>query len=271
MHFVKVTFNPRQVCDHFQIGFPYDWEEYSCVSFDEREKLNPGNCESGVLQQIFGDLMQKMDFAKKESKSSTTTVYPTPFAKEAQPSDGAKNESSLEKQAEVASKASISKYMESTYGEMPVGHANLLTDQLNQMKDSGELPFIKNNYLKSEPDAPVKPGPGCWETKEPEPVPAGTKQASPCQRGRPKKKTPNTPPAAKKAKTKPTASKTDRKTSDDTIQQGDAANEESYPHVKPVSSAPNETPVKHTEVDACKKINSVQPIGRLTRSRARLL
>ncbi|KAK4383035.1 HMG-Y-related protein A [Sesamum angolense] len=64
------------------------------------------------------------------------------------------------KQTEGANKSAISKYMESKYGEMPAGHADLLSHHLNRMKDSGELLFIKNNYVKPGPDAPQKRGRG---------------------------------------------------------------------------------------------------------------
>ncbi|KAK6125880.1 hypothetical protein DH2020_040382 [Rehmannia glutinosa] len=75
------------------------------------------------------------------------------------------------KQAEGANKSSISKYMESKYGEMPPGHADLLSHHLNRMKDSGELLFIKNNYLKPGPDAPrAWPGPS---SKPKESLPPG--------------------------------------------------------------------------------------------------
>ncbi|KAA8547710.1 hypothetical protein F0562_004139 [Nyssa sinensis] len=90
-----------------------------------------------------------------------------------------------------SNKSSISKYIESKHGDLPAGHSNLLSDHLNSMKDSGELVFLKNNYMKPDPNAPPKRG-----------------------RGRPRKD-PNAPPAQKKARpaatsSGPTVSKTGR-------------------------------------------------------------
>lgn len=115
------------------------------------------------------------------------------------------------KQSEGANKSSISKYMESKYGEMPAGHADLLSHHLTRMKDSGELLFIKNNYLKPGPDAPIKRGRG-RPPKPKEALPTGDAPASPRPRGRPKKD-PNAPPAPKKPKPQagpPSISKTGR-------------------------------------------------------------
>ncbi|KAL0332820.1 UNVERIFIED_CONTAM: HMG-Y-related protein A [Sesamum calycinum] len=115
------------------------------------------------------------------------------------------------KQTEGANKSAISKYMESKYGEMPAGHADLLSHHLNRMKDSGELLFIKNNYVKPGPDAPQKRGRG-RPPKPKEPLPAGAIAAPPRPRGRPRKD-PNAPPAPKKPKPPtglPSISKTGR-------------------------------------------------------------
>ncbi|XP_011099943.1 HMG-Y-related protein A-like [Sesamum indicum] len=115
------------------------------------------------------------------------------------------------KQTEGANKSAISKYMESKYGEMPAGHADLLSHHLNRMKDSGELLFIKNNYVKPGPDAPQKRGRG-RPPKPKEPLPAGAIAAAPRPRGRPRKD-PNAPPAPKKPKPPagpPSISKTGR-------------------------------------------------------------
>ncbi|TKY56712.1 HMG-Y-related protein A [Spatholobus suberectus] len=53
-----------------------------------------------------------------------------------------------------SSKSAISKHIESTYGELP--DSNLLVQHLNKMKESGELVFLKNNYMKPDPNAPPK-------------------------------------------------------------------------------------------------------------------
>ncbi|XP_059643828.1 HMG-Y-related protein A-like [Cornus florida] len=75
---------------------------------------------------------------------------------------------------EGSNKSSISKYIESKYGDLPAGHSTLLSHHLNKMKDSGELIFLKNNYMRPDPTAPPRRG-----------------------RGRPRKD-PNAPPAPKK-------------------------------------------------------------------------
>lgn len=54
-----------------------------------------------------------------------------------------------------SNKSAISKYIESTYGEMPEGHTTVLSNHLNRMKESGELVFWKNN-MKPDPNAPPK-------------------------------------------------------------------------------------------------------------------
>lgn len=116
-------------------------------------------------------------------------------------------------QAEGANKSSISKYMETKYGEMGAGHADLLTTQLNQMKDNGDIVLMKNNYLRPGPEAPLKRGRG-RPPKAKEAVPEGTAtvSAAPRPRGRPKKD-PKSAPAPKKAKVAsgpPSVSKTGR-------------------------------------------------------------
>ncbi|XP_030952876.1 HMG-Y-related protein A-like [Quercus lobata] len=59
-----------------------------------------------------------------------------------------------------SNKSAISRHIESTYGDLPAGHSALLTDHLNNMKDSGELVFYKNNYIKPDPNAPPRRGRG---------------------------------------------------------------------------------------------------------------
>ncbi|KAG8373474.1 hypothetical protein BUALT_Bualt11G0028000 [Buddleja alternifolia] len=102
------------------------------------------------------------------------------------------------KQTEGSNKSSISKFMESKYGEMPAGHADLLTTHLTAMKDYGDLLLVKNNYLKPGPDAPLKRGRGS-PPKPKEPMLEGTNPDLSTPRGHPKKD-PNAPPAPKKLK-----------------------------------------------------------------------
>lgn len=59
-----------------------------------------------------------------------------------------------------SNKSAISRHIESTYGDLPAGHSALLTDHLNNMKESGELVFYKNNYIKPDPNAPPRRGRG---------------------------------------------------------------------------------------------------------------
>ncbi|XP_019462062.1 PREDICTED: HMG-Y-related protein A-like [Lupinus angustifolius] len=94
-----------------------------------------------------------------------------------------------------SNKSAIASYIESTYGEIPAGHTPLLTHHLHKMKESGELVFLKNNYMKPDPNAPPKRGRG----RPPKPkaaMPPGTTVSSPRPRGRPPKD-PNAPPSAK--------------------------------------------------------------------------
>ncbi|CAK9175613.1 unnamed protein product [Ilex paraguariensis] len=80
------------------------------------------------------------------------------------------------KHKEGSNKSAISKYIEATYGDLPAGHTNLLTQHLNILKESGQLVLVKSNYMKPDPNAPPRRG-----------------------RGRPRKD-PNAPPAPKKVK-----------------------------------------------------------------------
>lgn len=112
-----------------------------------------------------------------------------------------------------SNKSSISRYIESTYGDLPAGHINLLTDHLNKLKENGELIIVKNNYMRPDPNAPPKRGRGRPpKAKDPSaPVPV---EGQPRPRGRPRRD-PNAPPAPKKAKpvekpSEPTPSKTGR-------------------------------------------------------------
>ncbi|XP_027332117.1 HMG-Y-related protein A-like [Abrus precatorius] len=97
-----------------------------------------------------------------------------------------------------SNKSAISKYIESTYGELPEGHSTLLSHHLNKMKDGGELVFWKNNYMKPDPNAPPRRGRG-RPPKPKVPLPPGTVLSPPRPRGRPPKD-PNAPPKPPKAK-----------------------------------------------------------------------
>uniref|UniRef100_A0A5B7B911 HMG-Y-related protein A n=1 Tax=Davidia involucrata TaxID=16924 RepID=A0A5B7B911_DAVIN len=118
---------------------------------------------------------------------------------------------------EGSNKSSISNHIESKYGDLPAGHSNLLSQHLNEMKESGELVFVKNNYMKMKPDptAPPKRGRGRPpKPKQPSPPGGGPAIVSTRPRGRPRKD-PNAPPALKKARPAdtsggPTVSKTGR-------------------------------------------------------------
>ncbi|KAL2317255.1 hypothetical protein Fmac_031131 [Flemingia macrophylla] len=98
-----------------------------------------------------------------------------------------------------SSKSAISKHIESTYGELP--DSTLLGNQLNKMKESGELVFVKNNYMKADPSAPPKRGRG-RPPKPKVPLPLGTVLSPPRPRGRPPKD-PNAPPKTPKSKATP--------------------------------------------------------------------
>ncbi|KAJ1391144.1 Winged helix DNA-binding domain superfamily [Sesbania bispinosa] len=90
--------------------------------------------------------------------------------------------------------SAIAKYIETTYGELPEG-STLLSQYLNKMKESGELVFLKNNYMKPDPNAPPRRGRG-RPPKPKVPLPPGTVLTPPRPRGRPPKD-PNAPPKAK--------------------------------------------------------------------------
>ncbi|KAK2998448.1 hypothetical protein RJ639_022592 [Escallonia herrerae] len=95
------------------------------------------------------------------------------------------------KEKEGSNKSFISQYIESTYGDLPAGHANLLSDNLNKMKEAGELAMVKNNYLRSDPSALPKQGRGRPpKAKDPSSPEAATPAApaGPTRgRGRPRK------------------------------------------------------------------------------------
>ncbi|KAJ4826705.1 hypothetical protein Tsubulata_023394 [Turnera subulata] len=97
-----------------------------------------------------------------------------------------------------SNKTSISKYIESKYGNLPAGHTTLLSHHLNRMKDTGELVFWKNNYTKADPNAPPRRGRG-RPPKPKVPLPPGAVLSPPRPRGRPPKD-PNAPPKPVKPK-----------------------------------------------------------------------
>ncbi|OAY66121.1 HMG-Y-related protein A [Ananas comosus] len=90
-----------------------------------------------------------------------------------------------------SNKSAIAKYIESKYGgELPESHASLLTAHLARMKESGDLLFLKNNYLRPGVDTPPKRGRGRPPKPKvpgsaPAPAAAAAAAASPRPRGRP--------------------------------------------------------------------------------------
>ncbi|KAL0315625.1 UNVERIFIED_CONTAM: HMG-Y-related protein A [Sesamum radiatum] len=108
-----------------------------------------------------------------------------------------------------SNKSSISKHIEATYGNLPPAHSTLLTHHLNKMKSAGQLLFIKNNYLKPDPNAPPRRGRG-RPPKPKSPLPPGTVSPPPRPRGRPPKSrdatAPPPPPKPKPTSTTATVS-----------------------------------------------------------------
>uniref|UniRef100_A0A2P2KN79 HMG-Y-related protein A n=2 Tax=Rhizophora mucronata TaxID=61149 RepID=A0A2P2KN79_RHIMU len=94
-----------------------------------------------------------------------------------------------------SNKTSISKYIESKYGDLPAGHSTLLSHNLNRMKHTGELVFWKNNYMKADPNAPPRRGRG-RPPKPKDPLPTAAVLAPARPRGRPLKD-PNAPKPVK--------------------------------------------------------------------------
>ncbi|KAL0924658.1 hypothetical protein M5K25_005507 [Dendrobium thyrsiflorum] len=99
---------------------------------------------------------------------------------------------------EGLNKSEISKYIETTYSEsLPEGHEAALSDALSKMKESGELLFVKNSYLKADPSSTPRRGRG-RPPKPKQPLPPGLSLPTPRPRGRPPK--PKDPLAAALAK-----------------------------------------------------------------------
>ncbi|KAF3443682.1 hypothetical protein FNV43_RR13372 [Rhamnella rubrinervis] len=99
------------------------------------------------------------------------------------------------KEEDGVNKSSISKYMESIYGNLPAGHSKFLSDHLNGMKDGGQLVFWKNKPPK--PKDAVQRRPVCLGRPRGRPpkhsnvVPISLKVKTLCgsekRRGRPRK------------------------------------------------------------------------------------
>ncbi|XP_020594959.1 HMG-Y-related protein B-like [Phalaenopsis equestris] len=99
---------------------------------------------------------------------------------------------------EGSNKSDISKFIETTYSDvLPEGHEAALSDALSKMKESGELLFVKNNYLKPDPSSTPRRGRG-RPPKPKQPLPPGVSPPTPRPRGRPPK--PKDPLAAAIAK-----------------------------------------------------------------------
>nr|XP_043617660.1 HMG-Y-related protein A-like [Erigeron canadensis] len=111
------------------------------------------------------------------------------------------------KQKEGLNKSSISNFIASTYGDLPAGHNVLLMEHLNRLRLHGELVFFKNNYMRPDPNAPLRRGRGRPPKPKDPSVAAAVEGESGSQvkrgRGRPKKD-PNAPSAPKKVKLKST-------------------------------------------------------------------
>ncbi|CAA7043679.1 unnamed protein product [Microthlaspi erraticum] len=66
----------------------------------------------------------------------------------------------IEESNDGCNKTAIAKHIESTQHDLPPSHATLLNYHLNQMKQSGQIVIVKNNYMKPDPNAPPKRGRG---------------------------------------------------------------------------------------------------------------
>ncbi|KAJ0240500.1 HMG-Y-related protein A [Hirschfeldia incana] len=62
--------------------------------------------------------------------------------------------------ANGCNKTAIARHIESTQTSLPPSHMTLLSYHLNQMKQSGQIAMVKNNYMKPDPQAPPKRGRG---------------------------------------------------------------------------------------------------------------
>ncbi|KAL8463668.1 hypothetical protein ACS0TY_033578 [Phlomoides rotata] len=89
-------------------------------------------------------------------------------------------------EANGSNKSAISKHIEATYGTLPPAHTTLLSHHLNKLRSTGQLQFIKNNYLIPDPTSPPRRGRG-RPPKPKTPLPSGVLPLSPRPRGRPPK------------------------------------------------------------------------------------
>ncbi|XP_043699036.1 HMG-Y-related protein A-like [Telopea speciosissima] len=102
-----------------------------------------------------------------------------------------------------SNKSAISKYIESQYVDLPVGHSDLLQIHLNRLKESGDLILVKSNYMRPSPNTPPKRGRG-RPPKPKVPLPAGHVSSPPRPRGRPPKpRDPNSVPTPKVSSGRP--------------------------------------------------------------------
>ncbi|KAL5053299.1 hypothetical protein RYX36_033981, partial [Vicia faba] len=102
------------------------------------------------FQAFFLTLLQASMATREVNKPQSLPPYPEMILKALD----ALNE------ANGSNKSAIANNIESIYGELPEGHAVLLNYHLNQMKESGDLVFAKNNYSRPDPSAPPKRGRG---------------------------------------------------------------------------------------------------------------
>lgn len=142
---------------------------------------------------------EKLHFLLFLSPKLSFSLFPLPLMATEEPNNPPQPPSSIPQYSEMimaaiealndksgSNKSSISKYIESTYGDLPAAHSTLLAHHLNKMKQSGDLVMVKNNYMKPDPNAPPRRGRG-RPPKPKVPLPPGTVLAPPRPRGRPPK------------------------------------------------------------------------------------
>ncbi|XP_019170422.1 PREDICTED: HMG-Y-related protein A-like [Ipomoea nil] len=101
-----------------------------------------------------------------------------------------------------SNKSTIARKIEATYGALPQAFHTLLSHHLNKMRQSGQLLFVKNNYMKPDPNAPQLLSRGRGRPPKPKaPPPPGYVPPTPRPRGRPPKaRDPLAPAASPKKK-----------------------------------------------------------------------